>query len=220
MNLMNRFVSKKEKLQIHHTDSLLVDKITDRTTSWFPSVPREYVVICIGTDRSTGDALGPLAGSHLADMKLRHLHLYGTLTNPVHATNIVDYIQHIHYWHKNPYIIAVDASLGKPASVGTIMTSMGAVSPGAALNKKLPSIGDIHMTGVVNISGFMEHATLQNTRLALVVQMAQKIAAILETIDQKLTYTRSVPTVLTQHSFNYQQDIYWQSNQKADNHPL
>ncbi|WP_345613734.1 spore protease YyaC, partial [Pseudonocardia adelaidensis] len=75
--------------------------------------------------------------------------------------------------HNNPFIIAVDASLGKTESVGNIIGDTGSLRPGAALNKDLPEIGDIHITGVVNISGFMEYAVLQSTRLSLVVEMAK-----------------------------------------------
>lgn len=200
MNLMNRFIPKQEKLQIHYTDHHLLDKMNERIISWIPTIPKEYVIVCIGTDRSTGDALGPLTGSYLADLKPKHVHLYGTLPNPVHATNMADYLKHIHKLHQNPYIIAVDASLGKTTSVGNIIADVGSLNPGAALNKKLPPIGDIHITGVVNISGFMEHAILQNTRLSLVVDMAKQIAALLEIIDKQLTYTKSFPPVLDTNS--------------------
>ena len=44
-------------------------------------------VVCIGTDRSTGDALGPLVGSYLRRWAPQLL-VYGTLEEPVHATNL------------------------------------------------------------------------------------------------------------------------------------
>ena len=48
--------------------------------------------------------------------------------------------------------------------------------PGAGVNKQLPEVGDIHITGIVNVSGFMEFFVLQNTRLNLVMKMAKTIA--------------------------------------------
>ncbi|MFD1362652.1 spore protease YyaC [Lentibacillus salinarum] len=207
MNLMNRFIPKKEKLQIHYTDPLLMDKMNERIISWLPTAPKEYVVVCIGTDRSTGDALGPLTGSYLIEMKPKHFHVYGTLSDPVHAQNMETYVQHIYKQHQHPYIMAVDASLGKTTSVGTIITDTGSLNPGAALNKKLPPIGDIHMTGVVNISGFMEYATLQNTRLSLVVEMAKLIAALLNKVDQQLTYSRSIPAIPAHNMTNVKKEM-------------
>src|SRR5690625_6089077 len=70
-------------------------------------------------------------------------------------------------------------------SVGCLITRVGPLLPGAALNKTLPSIGDMHITGVVNIGGFMEHSVLQNTRLSVVVDMANKIADLLDILDQR-----------------------------------
>lgn len=44
------------------------------------------------------------------------------------------------------------------------------------MNKELPEVGEIHLTGIVNVSGFMEFFVLQNTRLNLVMKMAKTIA--------------------------------------------
>ncbi|MGB4008573.1 MAG: DUF1256 domain-containing protein, partial [Bacillota bacterium] len=33
-----------------------------------------------------------------------------------------------------------------------------------------------HITGIVNVGGFMEYLVLQNTRLSLVIRMAEAIA--------------------------------------------
>ncbi|SDQ04985.1 spore protease YyaC [Virgibacillus salinus] len=196
MNLINRFVPKNDKLQLLHTDPTLTDAMSERLISWFPKIPREYVVVCIGTDRSTGDALGPLTGSFFSEMKPKHINVYGTLADPVHAINLEDHIKLINAQHKEAFIIAVDASLGKMTSVGSIISDVGSLRPGAALNKNLPSVGDIHITGVVNISGFMEYSILQNTRLSLVVDMAKSIAALLEALDQQLTYNRPLPAII------------------------
>ncbi|MBP1949452.1 spore protease YyaC [Virgibacillus litoralis] len=196
MNLINRFVPKNDKLQLLHTDPTLTDAMSERLISWFPKTPREYVVVCIGTDRSTGDALGPLTGSFFSERKPKHINIYGTLADPVHAINLKDHIKLINAQHKDAFIIAVDASLGKLSSVGSIISDVGSLKPGAALNKDLPSVGNIHITGVVNISGFMEYSILQNTRLSLVVDMAKSIAALLETLDQQLTYNRPLPAII------------------------
>lgn len=47
----------------------------------------EFIILCIGTDRSTGDALGPLVGHKLINSisKYNNVYLYGTLDDPVHA---------------------------------------------------------------------------------------------------------------------------------------
>ncbi|MBU5268191.1 spore protease YyaC [Virgibacillus proomii] len=200
MNLKNTFDNRKKNYRMHHSDPKLIPFMLEHMISWMPQVPREYIVLSIGTDRSTGDSLGPLVGSFIAEKKLKHISIYGTLDNPVHATNLTEYINSIEATYHHPFIIAIDACLGKATSVGQIIAGKGAIKPGAALNKLLPPIGDIHITGVVNISGFMEYSVLQNTRLNLVMAMARSIAELLNELDQRLTFRKTSPAIITQGS--------------------
>ena len=73
-------------------------------------------------------------------------------------------------------MIAVDASLGKPGSVGLIEVGRGPLMPGAGVNKKLPPVGHIYLSGIVNLGGFMEQMVLQSTRLFHVFEIAMVIA--------------------------------------------
>lgn len=140
---------------------------------------RPVVAVCIGTDRSTGDALGPLVGMLLARRNLAETEVFGTLDHPVHAVNLRETLAVIERTFRDPFIIAVDACLGQLASVGSIQLNSGPVKPGAGVNKTLPPVGDIHLTGIVNVGGFMEYLVLQNTRLSLVMGMAEVIAEAL-----------------------------------------
>lgn len=137
---------------------------------------RPLVLLCIGTDRSTGDCLGPLVGSKLLLEEQKFFHIYGTLEHPVHASNLKEILASIYQDLKNPIIIAIDACLGNVNNIGWINIGTGSLQPGAGVKKSLPSVGDIHITGIVNAGGFMEYLVLQNTRLNLVMQMANLIA--------------------------------------------
>ena len=137
---------------------------------------RPVVTVCIGTDRSTGDSLGPLVGMLLERKKPAGTPVFGTLDQPVHAVNLRDTLEEIGRSFRDPFIIAVDASLGQLASVGSVQLCEGPVRPGAGVNKQLPPVGHIHLTGVVNVGGFMEYLVLQNTRLSVVMGMAEVIA--------------------------------------------
>ena len=135
------------------------------------------VILCIGTDRSTGDCLGPLVGHKLSsNYFLKDIRIYGTLTNPVHAKNLKENVDIIYKSIPDPYIIAIDASLGKCENIGKINLYKGPLYPGAGVNKDLLPVGDISITGIVNISGFMEYIVLQNTRLSIVMQLADTIS--------------------------------------------
>lgn len=136
---------------------------------------QDLIILCIGTDRSTGDALGPLTGSKLRSFN-PYPHIYGTLDNPVHASNLQDHIESIQRNFHNPFIVAVDACLGRLENVGCVSLGRGSLKPGAAVNKNLPAVGNAYVTGIVNVSGFMEHLVLQSTRLSLVMKMADTIA--------------------------------------------
>lgn len=136
----------------------------------------EIVCVCIGTDRSTGDSLGPLVGTLLSRVP-NHLNIYGTLDHPVHAVNLTETIEHIYENHPQACILAIDACLGKAKSVGWIQVGLGPLRPGAGVNKNLPEIGQIYITGIVNVAGFMEYFVLQNTRLSMVMKMAEVISS-------------------------------------------
>ena len=78
------------------------------------------IVMCIGSDRSTGDSLGPLVGYKLSKFTFENVHVYGCLQSPIHAANLSAAIDKIRRQHSRPFIIALDASLGKKEHIGYI----------------------------------------------------------------------------------------------------
>ena len=169
---------KKDTLRIDHNEQNAVDKISSELDAHMSTKlnNRPIVFVCIGTDRSTGDSLGPLIGTLLTEKNIQPFHVYGSLESPIHALNLSDKLIEIKANHKNPFIIGIDACLGRLKSVGVIQIGIGPVKPGSGVNKHLPAVGDIHITGIVNVSGFMEYFVLQNTRLHLIMEMAKTIA--------------------------------------------
>ena len=145
--------------------------------NYYEDTFRELVFICIGSDRITGDSLGPLVGHSLSKFSLSSTYIYGTLSRPVHALNLRETISEIDRIHPNSLIIAVDASLGGRSHLGYLTISKGALEPGAGVRKKLPPIGDISITGIVSSSGAFDHFSLQTTRLSTVVSMADAIVS-------------------------------------------
>lgn len=139
------------------------------------SKKQTLVFLCIGTDRATGDCLGPLLGEKLTDSSLP-FPIHGTLQHPVHAQNLAETIRIINTEYKNPFIVAVDASLGTEEHIGYITLGVGALKPGAGVSKDLPQIGHMFITGIVNKSGKSDQLLLQTTRLQLVMQLATLIS--------------------------------------------
>lgn len=137
---------------------------------------KDTVYVCIGTDRSTGDALGPLVGDRL---KILGYKAYGTTKDLIHAGNLEQKMQEIKSKHPHSTIVAIDASLGRSERVGVISVSEGPLKPGAGVGKNLQPVGDCHISGVVNVAGFMEYIVSANTPLSRVFNMAKKIVRII-----------------------------------------
>ena len=77
-----RIASRNETpLKIPYTESNVGILLTERLTSYLNTLPkdRRVVIVCVGTDRSTGDSLGPLVGTHLHKLRSSHFDLFGTL---------------------------------------------------------------------------------------------------------------------------------------------
>jgi putative sporulation protein YyaC len=165
---------------------MICHDMTAKLLHLIPKTASIIVVVFIGTDRSSGDSLGPLTGTLLKEKRPMNLHIYGTLENPVHSKNLESTLLSIQTTYDNPFIIGVDACLGRTSSVGTIVIGEGPIKPGAALNKNLPETGHIHIAGIVNTGGMMEFLVLQSTRLHLVLQMARKLSETLKRVDRHL----------------------------------
>lgn len=142
-----------------------------------PKADSPIVLLCIGTDRSTGDSLGPLIGYKLSRRKLPGIIIYGTLEKPVHAVNLADTLLTIKKKHPDALVIAVDASLGRSSHIGYVTLGAGSLKPGIGVNKQsLPEVGDIFITGIVNFSGMLDNLLLQSTRLSTVMRLADCIS--------------------------------------------
>jgi putative sporulation protein YyaC len=172
--------TEPQKIKAHMEDYKGTAKIESKLTKLFAvSSQRPILILCIGTDRSTGDSLGPLIGTQLIRYNLPKLNVLGTLKHPVHATNLSENILHIEKSFINPLVIAIDACLGRLDSVGYITLTQGPLKPGTGVHKELPAVGEAHLTGTVNVGGFMEYMVLQNTRLSVVWQMAETISRMI-----------------------------------------
>jgi putative sporulation protein YyaC len=156
----------------HMDDCESIQKLASALKQVLPK-RKPVKIVCIGTDRSTGDSLGPLVGYKL---KQKGIDVYGTLDEPVHALNLEDYIEQV----KGNFVIAIDACLGRSESVGYIALKNEPLCPGSGVSKDLPKIGNASIFGIVNTGGFMEYATLQNTRLNTVMKQADIIASAVE----------------------------------------
>ncbi len=138
---------------------------------------RPVAFACIGTDRSTGDALGPLVGQRLLKLGYDPAGVVGTLEDPLHALNLEErLLPMMDVRGPRPLIVAIDAALGSIGNVGTVSVRRGGLLPGQGVGKTLPRIGELAVTATVNVqAGALDVQVLQSTRLYLVQQLAELI---------------------------------------------
>lgn len=176
------YFNSTEKNTAYELGCILSDLMKEHVLS-----NRSIVFLCIGSDRATGDCLGPIIGYKLSKFKkYRNYFVYGTLEEPVHAKNLRDTIEMIYQTHEDAFIIAIDASLGKSSHIGYITIGEGPLKPGAGVDKELPEVGDVFITGIVNFSGFLDNMLLQTTRLNIVMSMADQICLAINYSISKL----------------------------------
>lgn len=137
----------------------------------------DLAVMCIGTDRSTGDAVGPLVGMFLQKWGMKNV--YGTLQDPVHAVNLKERLQEVKAMHPGACILAVDACVGRLEYVGTIRLYDRPIKPGQGVCEDLPEVGDISIAAVVGPcygDKYLNLRMLQTRSLNKVMKMAEIIA--------------------------------------------
>lgn len=140
---------------------------------------RPVIFACVGSDRSTGDALGPLAGELLRRHGCAEEAVVGTLERPLHALNMLERMAPLAHLDPRPVIVAVDAALGMLDGVGSLAVSRGGIVPGEGIGKRLPAIGELAVTATVNVrTGALDAQVLHSTRLYLVQQLAAELAAV------------------------------------------
>ena len=141
------------------------------------------VVVCIGSDLAIGDSLGPITGSMLK-YKTQGLgaFIYGTLAAPVTAKEISYMQTFLKQTHPNNLIIAVDAAVGDKGDIGLIRILDTPLLPGAGANKKLGSIGDLSIMGIVAEKSLHNYGLLNTTRLNLVYTMSEILSDALSSL--------------------------------------
>ncbi|WP_373262143.1 spore protease YyaC [Hungatella hathewayi] len=140
------------------------------------------VIVCIGTDKSTGDCLGPLLGYKLKEMENDRIKVFGTLKYPIHALNLDDYLAKIKNQFHDWVILAVDASVGIPDHVGLVTISKGSLAPGSGVGKNITSVGDVSITGIVTSDRSPERLLV--VRLSLVMDMVEFLYTSLQKLKQ------------------------------------
>lgn len=149
------------------------------------------VILCIGSDLSVGDSLGPVTGTKLKE-KLSGLncYVYGTLAKPITAHEVKYMNEFLKATHPNNPVIAVDAAVGLAGDIGLIKIAKRAMKPGSGANKKLNKVGDVSIMGIIAERSVFNYSLFSATRLNIIYKMSEIISEgiatfILERLQNK-----------------------------------
>ena len=134
-------------------------------------------ILCIGSDLSVGDSLGPVTGTKLKE-KLQGLncYVYGTLAKPITAHEVKYMNEFLQATHPDSPVIAIDAAVGIAGDIGLIKLGNRALKPGSGANKRLQKVGDVSIMGIVAEHSVFNYSLFSATRLNIIYKMASIIA--------------------------------------------
>ena len=152
---------------------------------------RETVIFCIGSERVSGDRIGPLVGDLLRYRYNVPCFVYGTTSAPINGINLTEYREKAREKHPYADFISIDAAVGNKEDLGKIKYKQGGVKAGGALGEGQEPFGDVGIMGVVAERQEDVLEALLNVSSSFVTVLAEKIAkivagAIFHTTSQKV----------------------------------
>lgn len=135
------------------------------------------VILCIGSDLSVGDSLGPVTGTKLKQLLAGlNCYVYGTLAKPITAHEVKYMNDFLKFTHPNSPVIAVDAAVGLAGDIGLIKIAKRGLKPGSGANKKLAKIGDVSIMGIIAEQSMFNYSLFSSTRLNIIYKMSEIIS--------------------------------------------
>lgn len=138
----------------------------------------DYIFLCVGSDKITGDAFGPIVGDSLQKLfknMYNNIKVVGTLEEPISGVNLNKEVKKIYDMYKTPCIIAIDAALSSEKEIGKIIVTDSKMKFGKSTSKNILEVGDISIKAIVakdyKIPRY-NFQTLQNTSLNIVIKLA------------------------------------------------
>ncbi|WP_236588160.1 spore protease YyaC [Tumebacillus amylolyticus] len=138
----------------------------DMTTS-------DILFLCIGSDKATGDCLGPLLGTYLKEAGYQNV--IGTLDAPCHGLNLQGIVNSL---PANKQVIAIDACLGQEHNLGNYELRVGPMRAGEGTGNNFPPVGHYSIHGFVNVHTTnvkLNRDNLQTTSFGFVRKMTKDL---------------------------------------------
>ena len=103
----------------------------------------KLLFLCIGSEKISGDCIGPIVGTLLKEKYRIPYPVLGTEDNSVNGANIRAYRDNIKKYFPDYKIIAVDSAVGDDKDLWTLKIREGGVRAGGALNPSVEYYGNV-----------------------------------------------------------------------------
>lgn len=135
----------------------------------------DVIVLCIGSNNSTGWSMGSLVGSMLKEKGISNV--YGDLAKTINEDNLIKSLFKIKIKYKNPFIIAVSSDLGDVDDIDSIIVRKDALNAELLHSFK---VGDLSIKGIVNKLDYECLYQMKKADLCSVYYMSKTISKGIE----------------------------------------
>lgn len=136
----------------------------------------KLLFLCIGSEKISGDCIGPIVGTLLKEKYRIPYPVLGTEDNSVNGANIRAYRDNIKKYFPDYKIIAVDSAVGDDKDLWTLKIREGGVRAGGALNPSVEYYGEVGILAVVGSKSGNVLDNLLSAPYSKIVDFAERIA--------------------------------------------
>lgn len=151
------------------------------------------VILCVGSSKIVGDSLGPIVGQKLTRLleNKKEIAIYGNMLETLNLKNATKIIEQINKKYELPFIIVVDAALGKKEFIENIIINTGKICIGSAGEKCIECESHIYIKGIVgeyknNLE--QNRITLLNVKRNRIQKLANQITYEIYKLTEKIKY--------------------------------
>ena len=155
----------------------------------------EIVILCVGTIKIIGDAIGPIVGQKLIEVlkvkKNKRIIVCGNIYNTLNFNNAKNILRKIDEECENPFIITIDSALGNMDMVEKIFVNDGIISLGSSLGRSISYNSHINIKCVVgeNKNDAEENfETLRNVNINSIINVSNTIVYGINEVIKKINY--------------------------------
>ena len=133
---------------------------------------KEYIFVCIGTNKILTDSFGPRVGEKLENKlkKYSNIKIYGTMKFPIHLKNAPILCQHLKKYSKNK-IILIDSAFGRQEHIGKSFVTLGGTKIGNAYGNGFYFPASLNIKTVIGTKSYLPSWNIEKIDI-----LAEKVA--------------------------------------------